>query len=60
MLDSNDCASDASIFGPSQTIYAAHWPQLEQPSEFNAILRRWLESLTKSDSTDAKRYVDEL
>ncbi|KAG9074835.1 hypothetical protein FS749_013549, partial [Ceratobasidium sp. UAMH 11750] len=30
----------------------SHWPQLEQPAEFNAALRKWLERLPAVGSVD--------
>ncbi len=55
----------------AQTIAAAHWPQLEKPEDFNAILRRWLGTLpepenrgntneVKSEDEAPGRIVDEL
>ena len=34
----------------TETIYAAHWPQLERPQEFNLILERWLNGLPPTSS----------
>lgn len=36
------------------TIHAAHWPHLERPNEFNAILASWLDSIPQPKTT-AKR-----
>ncbi|KAF8515778.1 Alpha/Beta hydrolase protein [Hysterangium stoloniferum] len=46
----------ASAFIPrltTATIYAAHWPQLERPDEFNAILDGWLDDIFTPKSTVA-------
>ncbi|KAI5120723.1 hypothetical protein M0805_006429 [Coniferiporia weirii] len=58
-----------------ENIRAAHWIQLENPAEFNAVLRRWLDALPGSHEgyldeegmedieiteTTQKHFVDEL
>lgn len=36
----------------AQVLPTSHWPQLEQPEEFNAALRKWLKKLPPVGSVD--------
>jgi len=43
-----------------ETMRAAHWPQLEDPRQFNKFVRDWLEGLAKTNGEKHGHLADEL